>query len=88
MSMVTSAFGGVDLDLRDAVVPEKPATVNVFQAFGGTEIRVPEDWVVRMTVVPLFGGAEDERPQTGRTADEPDLVVTGVVGFGAVSVKD
>ncbi|MCP1662459.1 MAG: hypothetical protein D5R99_03805 [Methanocalculus sp. MSAO_Arc1] len=89
-------FGGVDLDLRDAGISDPPAEIQVFTLFGGTEIRVPEDWNVRLNVLPVLGSAEDERRRptfpedTGaeKTRAGPNLVITGFVAFGGVSVMD
>lgn len=93
-------FGGAELDLRDAQVHDPPAEIQVFTLFGGTEIRVPEGWNVRMTVLPVLGGAEDERrrPRAGGdgasggsfpgSSGQPDLIVSGFVAFGGITVKD
>ncbi|SEW06268.1 LiaF transmembrane domain-containing protein [Halobacterium jilantaiense] len=80
------AFGGAELDLRDATVSNPPATVECLVAFGGAELHVPEDWTVDLDVLSLFGGSEDTRPPTG-TDGEVDLVVTGLALFGGVSVE-
>ncbi|MBR1369869.1 hypothetical protein RJ53_10420 [Methanocalculus chunghsingensis] len=93
-------FAGAELDLRDAHINDPPAEIQTFTLFGGTEIRVPEDWNVRLNVLPILGGAEDERrrPRAGGergdgdadkgTHDQPDLIITGFVAFGGVTVKD
>jgi hypothetical protein len=83
---VLAAFGGTELDLRDAEVTDPPATVECLVAFGGTELQVPEDWTVDIDVLGLFGGSEDKRPPTGTDGDV-DLVVTGLALFGGVSVE-
>jgi hypothetical protein len=85
---LTVLFGGLDLDLRDAEPAERPVRVGVTAAFGGVEIAVPRDWNVRMDVVPILGGAEDERRREPRDHDDLDLVVEGFVAFGGVSVTD
>jgi hypothetical protein len=85
---LTVLFGGLDLDLRDAEPAERPVRVGVTAAFGGVEIAVPGDWNVRMDVVPILGGAEDERRREPRDHDDLDLVVEGFVAFGGVSVTD
>jgi len=85
---LTAIFGGVELDLRDAGIKDRPATVNATAMFGGCEIAVPPEWNVRMDVLPIFGGAEDERKRRERDHDEIDLVVTGFAAFGGVSVTD
>src|SRR6056297_2448888 len=83
---VLAAFGGAELDLRDAAVANPPATVECLVAFGGAEIQVPEDWTVEIDVLSLFGGSEDNRPPTG-TGGDVDLVVTGLALFGGVSIE-
>ncbi|WP_336034740.1 LiaF transmembrane domain-containing protein [Halobacterium yunchengense] len=84
---VLVAFGGAELDLRDADRPSEPATVDCLVLFGGAELRVPEDWNVELDVLSLFGGAEDERPRGVAAADgDVDLVVTGLALFGGVGV--
>lgn len=85
---LTAAFGGVDLDLRDATVAEPPARVNATAVFGGVDVRVPPEWNVQVDVLPILGGAEDERPRRVEEHDEVDLVVTGFAAFGGVSVVD
>jgi predicted membrane protein len=85
---LTAAFGGVELDLRDAVVEHPPATINASALFGGVDLIVPREWNVRVDVLPLFGAAEDERPRREEEHDEVDLVVTGFALFGGVSVDD
>lgn len=83
-----AVFGGTELDLRDAGIGATPATIDAIALFGGVDVVVPRDWNVRMDVVPLFGGATDDRPRRERTHEETDLVVTGVAAFGAVSITD
>jgi hypothetical protein len=84
----TALFGGAELDLRDAAVPAPPAYVDATALFGGVEVIVPRDWNVRLDVLPVLGGAEDERVRRERTHESVDLVVTGTALFGAVTVTD
>jgi len=85
---LTALFGGVDLDLRETEVTDRPARVNAVALFGGVEVVVPREWNVRMDVLPVFGGAEDERPHRVEEHEDVDLVVTGFAAFGGVSVAD
>ncbi|WP_327052098.1 LiaF transmembrane domain-containing protein [Halomicrococcus gelatinilyticus] len=85
---LTALFGGVELDLRKSEVTDRPAQINVVALFGGVEVVVPREWNVQMDVLPVFGGAEDERPHRSEEHDEVDLVVTGFTAFGGVSVSD
>lgn len=83
---LTALFGGVELDVREASIADPPAHISTTVAFGGAEIRVPDEWDVRLDVLPLFGGASDERSSGGGDG-EVDLVVTGVALFGGVSIE-
>ena len=85
---LTAAFGGSELDLRDAEVANRPARINAVALFGGVDIVVPREWNVRMEVLPILGAATDERARTENVNDEVDLVVTGFVAFGGISVSD
>jgi predicted membrane protein len=85
---LTALFGGYELDLRDADVADRPARISAVALFGGVEIIVPRGWNVRLDVLPIFGGAEDERPRREEEHEEVDLVVTGFVAFGGISVND
>lgn len=85
---LTAVFGGAELDLRDAEPVDRPATVNAVALFGGVDIIVPREWNVRMEVLPVLGGATDERPRREETNEAVDLVVTGFAAFGGVSVND
>ncbi|WP_159077053.1 LiaF transmembrane domain-containing protein [Halococcoides cellulosivorans] len=88
---VLSVFGGSELDLRETDVPTPPAVLDTITLFGGTELRVPSDWVVQIDALALFGGIEDDRqaPSDGpaRTEEGPDLVITGLVLFGGLEIS-
>jgi hypothetical protein len=85
---LTAVFGGTELDLRDAAVADPPARVNALALFGGAEIVVPREWNVRMDVIPILGGASDDRPRSAERNEDLDLVVTGFTAFGGITVTD
>jgi len=85
---LTALFGGYELDLRDAEVADRPARISAIAMFGGVEIIVPRGWNVRLDALPVFGGVEDERPRREEDHEEIDLVLTGFVAFGGISVND
>ena len=55
---VGALFGGAEIDLRDAQ-PAPGAELDVFVAFGGAEIKVPQGWQVITHGMPIFGGFEN-----------------------------
>lgn len=85
---LTAIFGGTELDIRDAVIEDRPAQLNAVALFGGVDIVVPRDWNVQLDVLPILGAASDERPRREEEHDEVDLIVSGFAAFGGVTVND
>ena len=84
-TVAASAFGDLDLDLREATI-EGPATaVTALVAFGNADIYVPEGVSVDVSGVTISG----HRRECGRDSSRPDapLLRVRVVGcFGTVDV--
>ncbi|KAA0253325.1 hypothetical protein FBQ97_00830 [Acidobacteria bacterium ACD] len=82
--------GGWDVDLRRATPVPEGARIDVFAWWGGGEIRVPPDWEVTMSLLPLFAGYEDKtvRPETPLEGAPKRLLVTGTIVMGGVTVKN
>ena len=53
---VTTVFGGSEIDLRGAQLDPEGAYIEVVVAFGGVEIKVPDEWNVVVKRVPIFLG--------------------------------
>ncbi|NCT82116.1 MAG: cell wall-active antibiotics response protein [Comamonadaceae bacterium] len=83
---IASTFGGVELDLTQAVIDGTEARLDVSAHFSGIELRVPRDWLVVVEVTSTFGGVEDKTvpPMT----PGPRLLLRGEVMFGGVEVKN
>lgn len=83
---VMSIFGGVKLDLTQAVFTCAVVEFNVIAMFGGVEIKVPAGVRVRNEVLGVFGGTDSKR--IGPPIDgAPTIVVKGMALFGGVEVK-
>ncbi len=79
-------FGGIDLDLRDAIFEAPVVEISGAWCFGGLDIKAPAGIQVRDQTVGIFGGTDVSDlgdPQPGA----PVLVVKGVSLFGGVSIK-
>jgi hypothetical protein len=83
---ISAIFGGAEVDLRDAA-PAVDAQLDVFTAFGGVELKVPEGWQVAVKGLPLFGGIENATVKDTLTADAPKLSVSATVLFGGLEIK-
>jgi hypothetical protein len=79
-------FGGMDLDLRDAVFEAPVVEIAGFWCFGGLDMKVPEGIDVRDQTAGIFGGTE-VRDIGDPVPGAPTLVIKGVALFGGVSVR-
>jgi predicted membrane protein len=83
----TAVFGGIELDFRDADI-DAEAILEVNCIFGGVEMRVPESWHVHSRSLPVFGGYEDRTRQPSNPGKTKTLIVTGMVVFGGIEIKN
>ena len=79
-------FGGVDLDLRNAIFEAPVVEISGLWCFGGLDIKVPEGIEVRDQTAGIFGGT-DVRDVGDPAPGAPTLVIKGVSLFGGVSVR-
>ncbi len=86
---VTAIFGGSEIDLTKAKLASGVSELELACVFGGTSIIVPDDWNVKIEVVPVLGGFGDSRKlNPGRTIDtSKQLIIKGAVVFGGGEVK-
>jgi DUF1707 SHOCT-like domain len=79
-------FGGVDLDLRNAIFEAPVVEISGFWCFGGLDIKVPEGIDVRDQTAGVFGGT-DIRDIGDPAPGAPTVVIKGMTLFGGVSVR-
>jgi predicted membrane protein len=84
---VTAILGGCKIDLRQAVVKEGEAVLDVFAMWGGVEIIVPREWSVVVQGAPILGGFDD-KTSPPRESGGPRLVVRGAAIMGGVEIKN
>ena len=82
----TAVMGGVDIDLRDAVMEGKEAVLDVSSIMGGVKIRVPESWTVVPRVTTIMGGFKNDtrRPPN----DDHKLILEGAVVMGGLKISN
>jgi predicted membrane protein len=86
---VTAVFGGSEIDFTKAKLAPGVSELELACVFGGTTIIVPDDWNIKIEVVPVLGGFGDSRKlNPGRTIDTSrQLVIKGAVVFGGGEIK-
>ena len=85
---LTAIFGGITLDLREALPVPDGASVNATVAFGGVEVLVPRGWRITLRSTPIFGGIDDKTDHTiVPPADAPTLRIDAATVMGGAEVK-
>lgn len=82
---VRTEFGFVGLDLRGADILDG-AVIDIDCSFGGMEIRVGDDILVRQAVETAFAGVESKEHLINPSAAKT-LVVKGRCSFGGIEIK-
>jgi len=81
-------FGGNTLDLRNAKLAPEGADLDLFAAFGGVDVLIPEGWKVIDRGVPIFGGFDNKTvPPVSDDPNLPTLRVHYLVLFGGIDIK-
>ncbi|WP_407913618.1 DUF1707 domain-containing protein [Kitasatospora sp. NE20-6] len=81
-----AVFGGVDIDLTDAVFESPEVVIEVVAVFGGVDIKVPENVSLHGTGVGIFGGFS-VREQTSADPYAPVVRVKGAAVFGGCDAR-
>jgi predicted membrane protein len=85
---LNSVFGGIELDLRKAYLPEGDTFLNIEAVFGGVLIFVPDDWLLDIKLESVLGGVDDRRRITGAIDKSRRLIIKGSVVFGGVEIRN
>lgn len=81
---IIAIFGGVDYDLRYAVINESKV-INCLTVFGGIDILVPEGVNVKVQSSSIFGGVSNKSRSTYE--DEKVIYINAVCLFGGIEIK-
>ncbi|MCS3924308.1 LiaF transmembrane domain-containing protein [Methanosalsum natronophilum] len=84
---IKSIFGACDLNLKLAET-ENTAEIKATVIFGSGEIIVPKNWNINIDLVPFFAGLKDNRSFINTDNKKVDLIITGIVAFGEISLKN
>lgn len=81
---LNAIFGAVKLDLREAKL-EKETVIGAWAIFGGIEILVPEDCIVKVKGTPIFGGISNERKNNEDA--KKTIFIEAYAIFGGLDIK-
>jgi hypothetical protein len=85
---VTAVFGGVEIDLREARLPNGPIDFEVTATFGGVQIIVPPSLAIEVHGSAILGGFDHlDRVAAAPDPGAPVLRVHGTALLGGVSVE-
>lgn len=82
---ITAIMGGVELDLRNAVI-QTEAVLNVTAFWGGIVLKIPADWTVVNNGFAFLGGIDDSSVPTMNASKR--LILTGTAVMGGVEIKN
>jgi len=85
---INCVFGGCELDLSEATLPEGTNRLDINCVFGGVTLLVPDSWNVQLQVNSVFGDFQDRR-RVSLDRRDPNRVlqITGSCVFGGGEVK-
>ena len=82
---LTAVFGGVDFDIRRAII-EEDVVIRITTVFGGVDLYMPDNVNVKISSTGIFGGISDKRAV--KTNDNAVTVyVNAVCLFGGADIK-
>lgn len=80
---LTAVFGGVECDLRKAII-ENDCAIQVTAVFGGIDIMVPDNVNVKVNSNCIFGGVSNK---TTVHKDAPTIYISGTCLFGGADIE-
>jgi predicted membrane protein len=83
-----AVFGGIELDLRRAYLPEGETLLNVEAIFGGVELFVPDNWFLEVKIESVLGGIDDHRRILEVVDTSHKLIIKGSAVFGGVEIRN
>lgn len=96
LALLAETTGYADVSVFWTYVPSLFVLLGLFalvasgfrNVVGPVIVVVPREWNVTLDVLPIVGGASDDRLRTEHEHGDVDLIVTGFAVFGGVTVKD
>ena len=86
---LTAICGGSNIDLTQSKLADGKNEIDVFYLFGGSKIRVPQDWTIHLQTTGIFGGMSDKRKFVDSSTDQTkELYIKGIAIFGGSEITN
>ncbi|MCX7862104.1 MAG: hypothetical protein N2449_03850 [Bacteroidales bacterium] len=79
-------FSGSKINLLQSDITQMEAEINVIAIFGGINLYIPPDWIVKFETFNVFGGFSDSR-NISISNSTKILVIKGIILFGGGEIK-
>lgn len=86
LAKVSAIFGGSECNLRNAKIVDG-CQIDLACAFGGVDILLPENVIVKNNTFCLFGGISDSRPAPTGEDTPVTLYLNGFCVFGGAEIQ-
>ncbi len=84
---LSTIFGGIELDLRNAIINEN-VVIDAKAVLGGIDIFVPNYVRVSIDCTPILGGVDDKtRTPMGANENTPTIFINATCVLGGIDVK-
>ena len=83
---LTSVFGGIDLDLRNAKI-NSDIVIDTKCIFGGVDILVPDNVKIKISSSSFFGGVDNKKQNIEDQNKKYTLYIKATCVFGGVDIK-
>jgi predicted membrane protein len=86
---ITSVFGSSEINMMNADIGDNGCVIDIFTLFGGTTLKVPNDWKIQIDAVSVLGSINDKRNVKPSDFNPSKLlVIKGMVIFGGTEIKN
>lgn len=82
---LSTAFGALNIDLRDAVI-EQDVRIDATAVFGGIDIQMPSNVIVKVLSTPVLGGVSNKAPSP-KEGPCFTIFLNATCVFGGIDIK-
>lgn len=83
---VAAIFGGAECNMKNANITDG-CTIDLMCVFGGADILLPDDVIVKNNSFCLFGGIGDKRMLNYSAGEHKTVIINGFCMFGGADIK-